>query len=77
MSWRQKYGLAYCSYFEETNLAVDLKLVVGDEGEVDHAEAADDAKVNRTVRIRPQRRKKTVLSCHSCLLNTGVGKINI
>ncbi len=58
MSWRQKYGLAYCSYFEETNLAVDLKLVVGDEGEVDHAEAADDAKGNRTAHIRPQRRKK-------------------
>ncbi len=31
---------------------------------------------NRTVRIRHQCRKTTVLSCHRCLINTGVEKIN-
>ncbi len=31
---------------------------------------------NRTVRIRHQYRKKTVLSCHRCLIKTGVEKMN-
>jgi len=28
----------------------------------------------RTVHIRHQRRKTTILSCHRCLMNTGVKK---
>jgi len=31
---------------------------------------------NGTVRIRHQCRKTTVLSCHRCLINTGVEKMN-
>ncbi len=31
---------------------------------------------NRKVHIRHQCRKTTVLSCHSCLINTGVEKMN-
>jgi hypothetical protein len=31
---------------------------------------------NRRARIRTQCKKTTVLICHSCLINTGVEKIN-
>ncbi len=31
---------------------------------------------NRTVHIRHQCRKTTVLGCHRCLINTGVEKMN-
>ncbi len=31
---------------------------------------------NRTARIRHKCRKTTVLSCHRCLINTGVEKMN-
>ncbi len=33
--------------------------------------------INATVRIRHQCRKNTVLSCHRCLINSGVEKMNI
>jgi hypothetical protein len=31
---------------------------------------------NRTAHIRHQKRKTTVLSCHRCLINTDVAKLN-
>ncbi len=34
------------------------------------------SKFNRTAHIRHQCKKTTVLSCHRCLINTGVGKMN-
>ncbi len=35
-----------------------------------------DVELNGTVRIRHQCKKTTVLSCHRCLINTGVEKMN-
>jgi hypothetical protein len=32
--------------------------------------------INRTAHIRRQCRKTTVLSCHRCLINSGVEKMN-
>jgi hypothetical protein len=37
----------------------------------------DNLEVIRTARIRHQCRKTAVLSCHRCLINTGVEKIKM
>jgi hypothetical protein len=36
----------------------------------------NDTQRNRTAHIRHRCRKATVLSCHRCLINTGVVKMN-
>jgi hypothetical protein len=60
------------AYYAFSNLCSLMKIDFGERCQIQQLFTLH----NRTTHIRHQCRKTTVLSCHRCIINTGVEKIN-